>query len=165
MSLRLLYRGPALTALHEEYAKHGRTDEQAQIAATGSVYVDAPPRRVWETLSAVANWPAVDPAISDVQLPAGVAVDAPFTWVSGRARITSRFAVVNIDHELTWTGVSFGARAVHRHLLHATPGGGTWLESAESMTGPLLTLFYSSARLDKDLTGWLGAIKTAAEHR
>jgi len=35
----------------------------------------------------------------------------------------------------------------------------------ESMTGPLLTLFYSSARLDKDLTGWLGAIKTAAEHR
>jgi len=54
---------------------------------------------------------------------------------------------------------------VHRHLLHATPGGGTWLESAESMTGPLLTLFYSSARLDKDLTGWLGAIKTAAEHR
>lgn len=37
---------PRSRALHEEYAKHGRTDQQAPIAATGSVYVDAPPRLV-----------------------------------------------------------------------------------------------------------------------
>lgn len=163
MSSRLLYRGPTLAVLHEEYAKHGRTDDRAPIAATVSVYVEAPPRRVWETLSAVADWPAVDPAISRVHLLAGVAVDAPFTWANGSARIRSRFAVVEPDRELTWTGVSFGARAVHRHVLHTAPGGGTRLESAESMAGPLLTLMYSSAQLDRGLTGWLAAVKAAVE--
>lgn len=117
MSSRLLCRGPALDLLHEEYAKHRRTDAQAPIVATGSVHVDVAVRRVYEVLSAVADWPAVDPAISKVRLPAGFGVDSPFSWRNGRARIESRFAVVDPDHELTWTGVSFGARAVRRQTL------------------------------------------------
>lgn len=164
MSSRLLYRGPALEVLHEEYAKHGRTDDQAPIGAACSVFVDAPPRRVWETLSAVADWPGVDPAISRVDLPAGVTADAPFTWVNGRTRITSRFAVVDPERELTWTGVASGARAVHRHVLHPDVGGATLLESTESMAGPFLTLLFSSVKLEKNTMGWLTAIKTAAEH-
>lgn len=129
------------------------------------MHIDVTPERVWEVLSAVADWPAVDPAISDVHLSAGVAVDAPFTWVNGHAHITSRFAVVDRSRELTWTGVSFGARAVHRHVLHSASGGGTRLESTESMAGPLLTLMYSSTKLDRGLAGWLAAVKAAAERR
>jgi hypothetical protein len=94
-----------------------------------------------------------------------VAVDAPFTWTNGRARISSRFAVVDPCRELTWTGVSSGARAVHRHLLQPVDDRTTRLISQESMAGPLLTLFYPSSKLAQGLTAWLTAIKTAAEQR
>lgn len=163
MILRLLYRGPAMSVLHEEYAKRGRTDDKAPVAAAHSVRIDTSPQRVWQVLSAATDWPSVDPAISDVRVPGGVVVDATFTWVNGKARIRSRFAVVDEDRELTWTGVSSGAKAVHRHVLHPVEGGATLLESTESMAGPFLTLFYSSAKLQQGLTTWLTAIRTAAE--
>jgi hypothetical protein len=35
----------------------------------------------------------------------------------------------------------------------------------ESMTGPLLTLFYPSSKLAQGLAAWLTAIKKAAERR
>jgi len=161
----LLYRGPALEVLHENYAKQGRIDDQAPVLARSCVDIDAPVTRVWEILGAVMDWPTVDAAISKVQLPAGVEVDAPFAWANAGARVKSRFAVVNRDSELTWTGVSFGARAVHRHILRATSGNGTRLESAESMAGPLLTMMYNSSKLNDGMTRWLTAIKAAAETR
>jgi hypothetical protein len=59
--------------------------------------------------------------------------------------------------------VSSGARAVHRNELHPLENHATRLDSEESMAGPLLTLFYSSAKLADDLQVWLSAIKAAAE--
>ncbi len=163
MATGLLYRGPALDVLHEDYAKRGRVDELAPVAAARSIRVEAPPDRVWRVLAAVAAWPSVDPAITRVELPGGVAVDAPFTWSNGRSRIRSRFAVVDPGRELTWTGVSGGARAVHRHVLRPGTGGATELASTESMAGPLLTLLYGSAELDQGMLAWLEAVKSAAE--
>jgi hypothetical protein len=165
MSSQLLYRGPTLQELHEQYAKRGRIDERAPVRAARSVDIDAAPDRVWQVLSSVADWPTVGPAISHVRLPAGVAVDAAFTWTNDGARIRSRFAVVEHCRELTWTGVSFGARAVHRNLLHRIDAGTTRLVSQESMAGPLLSLIYSSTKLGQGLTTWLSALKTAAEQQ
>jgi len=165
MSSRLLYRGPTLQALHEQYAKQGRIDERAPVSATSSVDIDAAPEQVWQVLSCVGDWPTVDLAISQVRLPAGVAVDAAFTWTNGGARIRSRFAVVEHCRELTWTGVSFGARAVHRHLLHRMDDGTTRLTSQESMAGPFLSLLYPRTKLAHGLAAWLSAIKTAVEQR
>ena len=165
MSSRLLYRGPSLQTLHEQYAKQGRIDERAPISAASSVDIDAAPDQVWQVLSYAADWPAVHSAISQVHLPTGVGVDAAFTWTNGGARIRSRFAVVEPCRELTWTGVSFGARAVHRHLLHRIDDGRTRLASQESMAGPFLSLFYSRTKLAYGLAAWLSAIKTAAEQR
>lgn len=162
---RLLYRGPALDVLHQQYAKRGRVDDQAPVIANSCVDIDAPVSRVWEILSTPEGWPLVDPTISKIRLPAGVTVDAPFTWVNAGVRIKSRFAVVEPGSELTWTGVSLGARAVHRHVLRTTPAGGTQLKSAESMAGPLLTLMFNSAKLNDGLNRWLTAIKTAVETR
>lgn len=165
MSSQLLYRGPTLQTLHEQYAKQGRIDERAPVSAASSIDIDAAPEQVWQVLSCVDAWPTVDPAISQVQLPEGVAVDAAFSWTNGGARIRSRFAVVEQCRELTWTGVSFGARAVHRHLLHRIDDGTTRLASQESMAGPFLSLFYSRTKLVHGLAAWLSAIKTAAEQR
>jgi hypothetical protein len=159
----LLYRGPSLLALHEQYAKQGRIDERAAVTAARSVRVDAPPRRVWQVLSAAEAWPDVATEISSIDLPGGVAPDAAFVWVNGRARIKSRFAIVEPLRELTWTGVSSGARAVHRNVLHPLNDHETQLQSEESMAGPLLTLFYNRDKLSAALQRWLMAVKAAAE--
>jgi hypothetical protein len=105
----------------------------------------------------------LDPAIHDVRLDGPVAADTAFTWANGRARMRSRFAVVDPVRELTWTGAAMGFKVVHRHLLDDARGGGTGVRCEESMVGPLLTLIYSEARLRVALETWLTAVKTAAE--
>jgi hypothetical protein len=116
-------------------------------------------------LAAASDWPSVDPAISRIDLQEGPSVDLRFTWKNGRSVVTSRFAVVDPYRELTWTGLSAGVRAVHRHTLHPVEGGATRLESEESMAAPMLPLFFSTARLSQALSHWLDAIKIAAEQR
>ena len=101
---------------------------------------------------------------TDVQLDGPVAVDTRFTWANGRSRMKSRFAVVEPGREITWTGVSSGFKAVHRHLLEGTSDS-TRVRSEESMAGPLLVLLYSSAKLQAGIEAWLTGLKTAAEQR
>lgn len=160
---RLFYRGPSLDVLHERYAKRGRIDENAPITASRAIGIDAPVARVWAQLSNPAGWGRLDPDIDDVRLAGAVGTDVSFTWKNGSARIRSRFAVVDEERELTWTGVSFGAKVVHRHLLEPTASGGTRLVCEESMAGPPITLLFSSAKLDTALERWLTAIKAGSE--
>jgi hypothetical protein len=160
---KLFYAGPPLRVLHEEYAKNGRIDEDAPVTTAYEVDIRAPRERVWELLASPLGWQTLDPAIHDVRLNGPVAVGAAFSWANGRARMKSRFAVVNPGRELTWTGTSMGFKAVHRHLLDEAPGGGTRVRCEESMAGPLLILIYSETRLRRALATWLTALKTAAE--
>jgi uncharacterized protein YndB with AHSA1/START domain len=162
---QLLYRGPAIQELHQQYAKQGRIDERAPVTTTYEVHINAPVQRVWELLADPPGWPSFAPDIRDVHLVAPVAVDTRFTWTNGRSRINSRFAVVHPGQELTWTGVSSGFKVVHRHLLDATSDTTTRVRCEESMAGPLLLLFFNSAKLRAGLEQWLTALKTAAEQR
>jgi uncharacterized protein YndB with AHSA1/START domain len=162
---QLLYRGPAIEALHQQYAKQGRIDQRAPVTTTYEVHINAPLQRVWDLLASPSGWPGFAPHIHDVHLDAPVTADTRFTWVNGRTRITSRFAVVDPGRELTWTGVSSGFKVVHRHLLQATSDTATRVRCEESMAGPLLVLFYNSAKLQADLKTWLIALKTAAEQQ
>ncbi|MEU0787348.1 SRPBCC family protein [Streptomyces sp. NPDC006173] len=163
---RLLYRGPSLEVLHEEYAKKGRLDERAPISGSFEIRIEAPVERVWSLLSEPANWGSVDPAIHDVTVDGGsggAEVDTRFTWVNGRNRIKSRFAVVDPGREIVWTGLAAGAKAVHRHVLEATDDGATLVRTEESMGGLLLVLFFSDAKLHAVLEKWLKGLKKAAE--
>jgi uncharacterized protein YndB with AHSA1/START domain len=162
---QLLYRGPSIEVLHEQYAKRERIDTRAPVTAAYEVQIDAPVQRVWDLLADPQAWPWFAPEVHDVQLDGPVAADTRFTWANGRARMRSRFAVVDPGREITWTGVSSGAKAVHRHLLEATGDGATRVRSEESMAGPLLVLFYGSAKLQAGMERWLSGLKTAAERR
>jgi uncharacterized protein YndB with AHSA1/START domain len=162
---QLLYRGPSIEVLHEQYAKRERIDTRANVTAASEVEIDAPVQRVWELLGDPQAWPSFAPEVHDVHLDAPVAVDTRFTWVNGRSRMKSRFAVVDPGREITWTGVSSGFKAVHRHLLDATSDTTTRVRSEESMAGPLLPLVYGSAKLQAGLEQWLTALKAAAERR
>lgn len=164
MLKRLFYGGPKIEALHEEYAKKGRIDEKASVRASREVRIEAPVERVWELLSDPHGWRIWHPNIHDVHLDSGVEADARFAWANGKAKMKSRFAVVEAGREITWTGVSSGAKAVHRHILEpADAGGATRLFCEESIAGPLLVLFYGSAKLRADMENWLSALKSTAE--
>jgi len=94
-----------------------------------------------------------------------VKADARFTWTNGKARIKSTFAVVDAEREITWTGVSSGAKAIDRYVLEPIDEGTTRVYCEESMAGPLLVLFFDSAKLKAGMEEWLSALKTAAEAR
>ena len=128
-----------------------RTDPDAPIFATHHVVIDAPVERVWEVLSHPDGWTGVDPTIRNVRLEGGVVEGARFTWRNGKAKLASRFAVVDPGHELTWTGHVMGSKVVHRHVLDPTVGwrhttadrrvddrhvGGVVLQPSEAALGP-----------------------------
>ncbi|MGQ4490004.1 SRPBCC family protein [Streptomyces sp. SAS_281] len=165
MFQEMRYRGPSLDELHENYAKQHRIDEAAPIRSTHEVVINAPAERVWGLLADPAGWSAFAPAIHDVHIAGDgtAAVDSRFTWVNGKAKIASRFAVVEPLREITWTGTAMGSRAVHRHLLAPCADGTTLLRTEESMAGTLLGLVYNKAKLHAELTRWLGLVKTAAK--
>ncbi len=160
-----LYRGPALTDLHEKYAKKRMVDERAQVQATAEISVAAPVEKVWRLISQIDRWPSWNPAVRDVQVHGGVAVDMSFDWVNGKSRIRSTLAVVDPLHEITWSGVSAGVRAVHRNMLEQTPDGMVRVRSTESMSMPFLGLIFSSEKLRAGLNDWLATLKQAAEEK
>ena len=162
---QLLYRGPSIEVLHQRYAKQERIDSRAPVTAAHEVEIHAPVQRVWDLLADPMAWPSFAPEVHGVHLDGPVAVDTSFTWANGRSRMKSRFAVVEPGREITWTGVSSGFKAVHRHLLEATGDGATRVRSEESMAGPLLVLFYGSAKLQAGIEAWLAGLKRAAERQ
>lgn len=160
---KLFYTGPSIDSLHAEYAKKGRIDPRAPVSAKQEVIINAPAGRVWSVLSDPAGWPLIDEAIHDVELDGPVTEDTRFDWSNGKARMKSRFAVVDPERELTWTGTSMGAKAVHRHVLTADGDGRTRLLSEESMAGPFLTLLFPSSKLAAGMDNWLDGIRARAE--
>jgi hypothetical protein len=159
---RLLYRGPSLDALHR-LAKDRSLDEQAPVRAVSEVRIDADRATVWRVLSDLASWPSLDIGVSAMSAPARVAVDESFTWTNGGMPLTSRLAVVDHGREISWTGVTYGVKAVHRQHLTDDGKGGTLLRSEESMAAPLLALVYPSRKLQRDLATFVTAIKRASE--
>jgi hypothetical protein len=73
--------------------------------------------------------------------------------------------VVEPQRELTWTGPSYGFKAVDRHVLEPVDGGRTRVTIEESMGGPLLSLLYGPARLRRGHEKWLAGLRTYVERR
>jgi hypothetical protein len=158
----LLYSGPSLQTLHTVYAKQGRIDTAAAIQSHAEIGVRAPLARVWQILADAPNWPAWMPGVKTIRLDSIVAPDATFTWKSGASTIKSTFAVVQPERELTWTGISSGAKAVDRHTIEALDDG-VRVFTEESIAGPFLTLFFSREKLLTSQQAFLAALKRQAE--
>ncbi|MFF9167647.1 SRPBCC family protein [Streptomyces sp. NPDC014776] len=161
--MKLFYKGPSLTELHEEYAKRGRLDEEAPVKSINSVTIDAPVHTVWQLISDMHNWPAwrSDARVTELER---MEPDANFRWTVRGTSIKSTFAVISPEEELTWTGVAMGCmKAIDRMRLAPTARGGTLATIEESLSGPLLTLFYSDKKLRKGHQDVLRMLKAAAE--
>jgi uncharacterized protein YndB with AHSA1/START domain len=163
IKFQVFYIGPSLDSLQNEYAKQGRIDSKAPIQAHDTIVINASVSKVWQVLSDAHNWPTWFPGVKNVHLSADLAPDVAFTWENGGSKINSTFAVVNPGKELSWTGISFGAKAVDRHVLVALDTNRTRVFNEESMGGPLLTLFYSSKILQTDMKHFLHELKLKSE--
>lgn len=159
---QVLRRGPSIEVLHQHYARASRIDEEATITARYELEIDAPVEQVWAQLGEPTGWGQWLPDVHDVRVESGVRPDGAFTWKNGKAGIRSRFAVVEPGRELTWSGVSLGARAVHRNVLEPLGPESTHVMSEESMSGPLLVLFLNQAKLEALLAAWLTALRAAS---
>ncbi|MEU3529358.1 SRPBCC family protein [Streptomyces sp. NPDC038707] len=162
---RVLYRGPSLDELHRHYAKGGLIDDRAPVTAVSRVRISAPPATVWRLLHDLPGWPSWVPGVTSVrQGPKGTVPDERFRWKLGGMPIRSTLAVVEPLQELCWTGVLAGTRAVHRFRLASADGGqATDVLSEESIGGPLIALYFPSAKLSTVLQNWLEALRATAE--
>lgn len=138
--------GPSLASLHSEYAMRHRIDAAAPVTSNSSIVIDAAPAEVWSVLSDLRRWPDWSPTRRILRLEEMVP-GASFRWRLGPVRITSTFAVVEPGHELTWTGVVAGYKAVDQQVLEALPGGRTRVTIRESLAGPLVTMVFGAAKL------------------
>ncbi|KAA2265362.1 molecular chaperone Hsp90 [Solihabitans fulvus] len=163
--MKLLYRGPARQELHEGYAKRRRIDQDAPVVSASELRIEAPVERVWQLIADPTGWPQVLPGRRVLELDAGVAEDADFVWAMGRTVMRARFAVVDVNRELTWSAVAMGVRAIDRQVLTPTPDGATVLRIEESMAAPLIGLLFSADRLRGQHEDWLRAVKAAAEQQ
>jgi hypothetical protein len=157
-----LARVPTLGHL-EELAGGGLINDEAPVKASVGITIKAPPEKVWGLLTGVRNWPGWQTDISEAHFTGPVGVGREFTWVTGGAKIHSKFALVQPVGELAWTGWALQAKAVHVWKLERLADGGTKVETNESMDGLLIGLFFSSEKLQENDQRWLESLKTAAE--
>lgn len=163
MLSKLFYQGPSFETLYTEYAMKGILDERAAIKAAGEIDIHAPIDQVWDVLVDLPSWTRFDPNFSDVKLESTVAVGAQASFKIKGFPIRGRFAVVHPHQELTWVGKSLWTNAIDRHLVEARSGHVTRLSIEESLSGVLVPLMFSSARLVKQHQEWLAAMKTFIE--
>ncbi len=148
----------------EDLALNGQINAAAPIQASLQVVVNAPPAVVWHLLTDINNWPRWQSAIATASIKGPIAPGTTFHWKSGMS-ITSKIAQVDPGRRFTWTGSAMMAHVIHTWTIQLRPGGGTLLETKESMDGSLLTLVYSSKELEKADQLWLDSLKRTAENQ
>ncbi|WP_396452125.1 SRPBCC family protein [Actinomadura sp.] len=155
---------PDLATLHDEYALRGRIDEAAPVTNTSSTWIDAPPARVWAVLADLRGWEAWAPGFRLRALDA-VEPGREFRWSQNGTPLRSRFAVVDPERELSWTGSFLGFyRAVDRMVL-APERGGTRVTLQESLDGPLVRLIYGPDKLRAGHEARLAALNSHIGNR
>jgi uncharacterized protein YndB with AHSA1/START domain len=144
-------------------ARSGAIETAAPIKVSLQIVIDAPTEKVWAILTDVDDWPKWQPEIEDAHVAGSLAAGTDFTWTTGGTHIRSTIALVKPVRQIGWTGVAMNARAVHQWTLEPLQGNRTLVKTDESMSGLLLTFFYSSDKLRAADQAWLDFLKLQAE--
>jgi len=147
----------------ESLARAGAIESDAPIKASVEIVIQAPAEKVWSILTAVNNWPKWQPDIKEAEMIGPLESGTKFTWTTGGTRIQSKIALVDPYKEIAWTGKALNATAVHVWKLERLPGNKTMVQTEESMSGFVPTLFYSSKELQTIDQTWLDRLKREAE--
>jgi hypothetical protein len=161
MILILLFLGARIS--DHELASSGTIRENAPVKASLAIAIHAPVEKVWLLLTDVTNWPKWQPDISVTKIDGPLESGTAFSWITGGTRIESRIALVQPYEQFAWTGRAYMAKAIHVWKLQRLSDNQTLVKTEESMNGFLLTIFYSSKKLEETDQRWLDRLKLAAE--
>jgi hypothetical protein len=146
-----------------ESAILGQINNDAPVRASSEIRVQTDRTNVWKLLSGINRWPVWNKTITAAKLEGDLAPSSVFKWKSNGISITSTLQLVEAETKLAWTGRAAGMTAIHVWELHDHEDGGTLVKTSESMEGFLAKWVMSSAKLERSLNDWLGALKNAAE--
>ena len=159
--LALIFLGASIS--DDELARSGQICENAPVKASLEITIHAPVEKVWLLLTDVANWPKWQPDISATRMAGPLESGTAFSWTTGGTRIESRITLVQPYEQFAWTGRVHWVKAIHVWRLRRLSDDQTLVKTEESMDGFLLTLFYSSKKLEQTDQRWLDRLKLAAE--
>lgn len=159
--LVVLFLGAGIS--DDDLARSGKIREDAPVKASLEITIHAPVEKVWRVLTDVSNWPTWQADITAAEIAGPLREGTVFSWTAGGTRIQSRIALVQPYEQFAWTGKAYMAKAVHVWKLERLSGDQTIVKTEESMQGFLLTLFYSSRKLEESDRRWLDRLKLAAE--
>jgi uncharacterized protein YndB with AHSA1/START domain len=111
-------------------------NENAAVVARAEIEIKSDPKKVWEVLVDIENWPLWNPDVKNASLEGEVAVGSKFRWKARSISINSVFKEVDPPNELSWTGKTMGIKAVHIWKLEVKDDH-TIIKTAESWEGPL----------------------------
>ncbi|HXR14637.1 MAG TPA: SRPBCC family protein [Terriglobales bacterium] len=159
--LILVFLGASVS--DDELARSGQIREDAPVKASVQIVIHATVEKVWSVLTDITGWPKWQSDISTAAITGPLQEGTTFSWTTGGTHIKSRLALVQPCNQFAWTGTAFGAKAIHIWKLSRLAGDQTMVRTDESMQGFLLTLFYSSKKLEETDQRWLDRLKLAAE--
>lgn len=147
----------------EKLASSGEIDNDAPIKASVEITIRAPAEQVWQVLTDIPNWPKWHADITNTEMSGPLESGTSFRWKNGGTQIHSRIALVRPYEQFAWTGTAMGAKAIHVWKLQRLADGQTLVTTNESMEGFMITVFYSSKKLEASDKLWLDRLKQAAE--
>ncbi|MFC8848471.1 MULTISPECIES: SRPBCC family protein [unclassified Micromonospora] len=136
----------------------------AAVVVDLSTVVDAPLDTVWRLHTAIDAWPTWQHDIDEARLSGPVAVGSSFAWRTHGLSIVSTIGEVEPLRRIAWGGPAHGIDGVHVWTFAQTPAG-VAVRTTESWDGPPVAADPDGMRaaLTSSLTGWLAALRTAAE--
>lgn len=141
-----------------------QVNQNAPVVQSKELFIQANPEKVWAVLSNINQWTAWNHKISKATLEGALQVGAKFHWTINGAAIRSTVHTLEPYRVLGWSGVTFGATAIHNWYLEPRDGG-TLVKVEESMEGWLIRLF--SKKMNRDLAAdmvyWLEVLKRESE--
>jgi uncharacterized protein YndB with AHSA1/START domain len=160
---------PLIISIHrrgeelEGLARKGEVQSDAPVKASLQIVIQAPPEKVWSVLTGVNDWPKWQSDIKEAAIEGPLQSGTTFKWSAGGTHITSKIALVEPNVRIAWTGSALDAQAIHVWSFQRLPGNKTLVNTDESISGFLLTYFYSSKELQATDQHWLDRLKHKAE--
>jgi uncharacterized protein YndB with AHSA1/START domain len=145
---------------------HMNINTHAPVQSTRELHIEASAETVWGLLTNVDNWSRWNPRITRARLDGVFAPGAVFHWISRASSIVSTIQDVNKPHRVSWTGKTFGGRAVHVWTL-VPDATGVQVKISESFDGGIVWLlrWWFRRLFANVLDEMLLALKTEAEEK
>lgn len=139
-------------------------NENAPARTKNQIEISAPIEIVWKILTNIDDWPKWQKSVSEAVMMGSVEEGTKFNWKAGGLSFKSCIHTSKPNKEFGWTGVTFGASAIHNWKF-AEKGNKTIVNVEESLQGVFPKFFkgFFQKELDKGVLTNLEELKTASE--